>query len=280
MGTNLEPHQHSDERRLKTATYKSVARPTELWRRTTIATRRHLAGLLGTTVRSFDRYHRLAYVKVVEYQARGLIHIHALIRLDPIATSPTPTDSAALAAAVVAAVTKASAPNPIPRGPAIRWGTRNQVDVVAVDGRQCLAGYLAKYTVKSVDAGGALDHRLHRAELDRLVLDDHLYRLVKTCWDLGGDARLADCRLREWTHALGFRGHWLTKSPNWSTSLTSLRQARHDYQLVRAGTRPEGIVLAEWKYAGSGHLNEGDAWLARSEARSRYLDRRTAWEER
>ena len=255
-------------------------RVTELWRRTTIATRRHLAGLLGSTVRTFDQSHRLAYVKVVEYQARGLIHLHALLRLDSVTAGQAHTDSAMLATAVHAATAQASAPNPLPHSPPIRWGTRNQVDVVAIDGRPRLAGYLAKYTVKSIDAGGQLDHRLTRHELPTLGVDDHLRRLVKTCWDLGADPRLADCRLREWAHTLGFRGHWLTKSPNWSTSLTALRQARHDYQLERAGPRDEGIPIASWTYAGTGHQNAGDEWLAQSEATSRYRNRRTAWEER
>lgn len=255
-------------------------RVTELWRRTTISTRRHLAGLLGTTVRAFDQSHRLAYVKVVEYQTRGLIHLHALLRLDPVTATEAQSDSAMLAAAVHAAIAQASAPNPLPGFPPIRWGNRNQVDVVAVDGRQHLAGYLAKYTVKAIDSGGHLDHRLTRHELPALAVDDHLRRLVKTCWDLGTDPRLADCRLREWAHTLGFRGHWLTKSPNWSTSLTALRRARHDYQLERAGPRDGGIPMADWTYAGTGHQTAGDEWLAQSEARSRYLNRRIAWEER
>jgi hypothetical protein len=219
-------------------------------------------------------------VKVVEYQARGLIHVHALIRLNPVASDSAGTDSAALAAAVLAATAKASAPNPLREGRPIRWGARNQVEVVALDGRQRLAGYLAKYTVKSVDNGGALDHRLDRVQLSQLAIDDHLRRLVQTCWDLGADPALADCRLREWAHTLGFRGHWLTKSPNWSTSLTALRRARHEYQLERAGRREDGITFAEWTYAGTGHQTEGDAWLAHNEARSRYLNRRIAWEER
>lgn len=66
---------------------------------------------------------------------------------------------------MLAAIAKASAPNPLRQGPPIRWGARSQVDVVALDGQQRLAGYLAKYTVKSVDTGGALDHRLDREQL-------------------------------------------------------------------------------------------------------------------
>src|SRR3712207_5079734 len=52
----------------------------ELWRRTTIAAHRNLRGLAkahGVTL-------RLSFAKVAEYQARGLIHFHALIHLDAI----------------------------------------------------------------------------------------------------------------------------------------------------------------------------------------------------
>ena len=54
----------------------------ELWRRTTIALRRHLATVLGVPERRLKSVASLQYAKVAEYQARGLIHFHAMIRLD------------------------------------------------------------------------------------------------------------------------------------------------------------------------------------------------------
>jgi len=148
-------------------------RVTELWRRTTIATRRELAGLLGTSVRGFDGSYRLAYLKVIEYQVRGLVHVHALLRLDPLDRDGDQHDAAMLATAVLEAAGKVAAPNPVPEVPPVRWGSRIQVDVVAIDGRPRLAGYLSKYTTKSIDAGGALDHRLRREDLTRLPVDEH-----------------------------------------------------------------------------------------------------------
>jgi hypothetical protein len=50
----------------------------ELWRRTTIAIRRRLNRLArdhGTRI-------RMSYAKVAEFQARGLVHFHAIFRLD------------------------------------------------------------------------------------------------------------------------------------------------------------------------------------------------------
>jgi hypothetical protein len=54
----------------------------ELWRRTTIYLRRALAAAAGTTSAALHRTVRVAFVKVAEYQARGAIHFHAVIRLD------------------------------------------------------------------------------------------------------------------------------------------------------------------------------------------------------
>ncbi len=54
----------------------------ELWRRTTIALRRGLATALDVSERRLKTVASLQYAKVAEYQARGLIHFHAMIRLD------------------------------------------------------------------------------------------------------------------------------------------------------------------------------------------------------
>src|SRR5205807_10053204 len=54
----------------------------ELWRRTTIALRRALAALSGVPATQLRDHVRLSFSKVVEYQRRGSVHIHAVIRLD------------------------------------------------------------------------------------------------------------------------------------------------------------------------------------------------------
>ena len=55
---------------------------TKLWQRTTIYLRRHLAKLLGVTEKAFNEGLQISYVKVVEFQRRGVIHLHAIVRLD------------------------------------------------------------------------------------------------------------------------------------------------------------------------------------------------------
>jgi hypothetical protein len=54
----------------------------ELWRRFTIAVRRTLAHQAGMTAAEFTRRCRVSFVKVAEFQRRGVVHFHTLIRLD------------------------------------------------------------------------------------------------------------------------------------------------------------------------------------------------------
>jgi replication initiator protein RepSA len=54
----------------------------ELWRRSTIYLPRKLAKLAGITQKRLHEQVRVSYVKVSEYQHRGLVHLHTVIRLD------------------------------------------------------------------------------------------------------------------------------------------------------------------------------------------------------
>ena len=59
------------------------------WKRVTIYTRRNLAKLYGLTQKAFNWEIRLSFVKVVEYPRRGVIHLHAVARLDHVAEFST-----------------------------------------------------------------------------------------------------------------------------------------------------------------------------------------------
>lgn len=60
---------------------------------------------------------------------------------------------------------------------------------------------------------------------------------------------------------LGFRGHFSTKSRQYSTTLGALRQTRADYRAAQEreargldDIEPDTVlVLASWQYAGHGH---------------------------
>lgn len=108
------------------------AHASELWRRTRIGIDRRLAALAGVTVKRLRTLVRVQYVKVAEFQRRGLIHFHLAVRLDAAdvqvdehgneahAYKPPPPAFTAdlLAAAIEQAAASARAPCPSSRASA------------------------------------------------------------------------------------------------------------------------------------------------------------------
>jgi hypothetical protein len=146
----------------------------ELWRRTTIYVPRHLAAACGMTQKRLKRLVRPAYAKVAEYQRRGLVHLHAVYRLDQAmpayrAEECRPPDSRftveLLADAIRSAVDAVRAPLPDELGGGeVAWGDELEVRPVSETGdgvraRRC-AGYLAKYATKSTELAGGMLHRI------------------------------------------------------------------------------------------------------------------------
>ncbi|MHB2029112.1 MAG: replication initiator [Acidimicrobiales bacterium] len=264
----------------------------ELWRRTTIYIRRELAKQLGIAVKQFDRELRLSFAKVAEFQRRGVVHLHAVIRLDERddeCTAPRAgVTTSMLIGALHAAAQKVSAP--LPRGFSdevlglARWGQQLDLRVIAAHEQdavrtsdhdsdeisaarssRAVANYVAKYATKSTDDAGALDRRLTSLEdLDARGVTGHLRRLVETAWNLGVLAHLT--RLRAWAHSLGFGGHWLTKSRLYSVTFSFLRSQRQAWQVQRrqgkANASAPAIALGVWKWVGTGWRTAGDEWLA------------------
>ncbi|MGI9006625.1 MAG: replication initiator [Streptosporangiaceae bacterium] len=58
------------------------AHAADLWRRFTTYLPRHFARLTGLSLKQLRELVAIRYVKVAEYQARGAVHFHAIIRLD------------------------------------------------------------------------------------------------------------------------------------------------------------------------------------------------------
>jgi len=54
----------------------------ELWRRFTITLPRTLARMCGMSAQAFERQVSIQYAKVAEFQRRGVVHFHAIIRMD------------------------------------------------------------------------------------------------------------------------------------------------------------------------------------------------------
>jgi hypothetical protein len=287
----------------------------ELWRRTTIALHRALAREVGVGEAELRRLVRVSYAKVAEFQRRGAIHFHAVIRLDaatecrcPACLAPPPEGftPALLEEAMRQAVPAVRVPCPSVDGePAryARWGEQLDVRNITRDGdeqagelsAEQVAGYIAKYATKATESfGSGLDRRLTDDDLDHLgKLPAHVGELVRASWELGGRPELEGLRLRAWAHMLGFGGHWSTKSRRYSTTFGVLRRARVAFAKRRrtgddvpldAWGGPEDddqavIVVATWVYVGAGYETEGERWLALSAAARAREQRRIAREE-
>lgn len=85
LGTPLDP-EHYD---YTGAVLWNAHAPT-LWARFTTHLRREIAKAAGLTQRTLRHHATLSYAKVAEYQKRGQVHFHAVIRLDG-PTGPTMT---------------------------------------------------------------------------------------------------------------------------------------------------------------------------------------------
>jgi hypothetical protein len=269
----------------------------ELWRRTLgVTIYRALAHLLSISEAEVKRLVRVRYMKVAEYQARGAIHFHAVIRLDQAPPREDPEQvarpakgfTAALLAEAVKAATAAVAVTypPVEEGPVrlARWGDQLDIRNVTCDGTElsaeAVAAYIAKYATKSTEALAGLDRRIQSDDdLDHLKAVPHLARLVRVCWELGAHPALAGLRLRAWAHTLGFRGHWSTRSRHYSTTFTALRHARVVHALRRRlrGGEPldawgrraseeAAVVLGTWSFVGRGYSDNDSADLAVSTA--------------
>lgn len=271
----------------------------ELWRRTTIYALRALGNLAGMSVRAVAKVVRLGYVKVVEFQRRGSVHLHALVRLDAagdeLASPPEGFSAELLAAALELAARRVSAPLAA-RNDAIveqvRWGRELDVAVVTDKnaGRRRAAAYLAKYSTKSTEEHGVLDHRLGAGVPEALELPEHLRNLVESAWRLGDGPGGRELRLRAWAHTAGYRGHCLTKSRRFSTTFAELRANRQQWRVDQKRTAEPNVetgmdddtdgIVSDWTFVGMGYTTAGDVWLAESIAEEERLARRAMYEER
>ncbi|MER6883322.1 replication initiator protein RepSA [Streptomyces althioticus] len=272
----------------------------QLWQRFTTRLRRELAARAGLSRSQLADHCRVSYGKVAEFQKRGAIHLHAVVRLDgpdgPDTAPPSWATVQLLADAIRAATAHPYTSVSVPAAedqPArtFRWGTQLDVRPVKAFGdgseltEQAVASYVAKYATKAAENTGTLDRRIGElAELDRHQVPDHTRRLIEACKTL--DPLYPDRRLWAWAHMLGFRGHFSTKSRRYSTTLGELRQARADYRAAQEHAalgldddrEPDTVlVLADWQYAGHGHT-PGESALAATIARDLQLNRETARE--
>jgi hypothetical protein len=265
----------------------------QLWHRFVIALRRALATALGVPGRDFATVARLSYAKVAEYQRRGLVHFHAVVRVDgpdgPADPTPAGVTADVLRDAITTAATTASITTVRPDGTALvlTWGVQLDLREIRAESVEDeagqisearLAGYIAKYATKGTGATEGTDRPIRDGEhIAYLDVSPHHRRMIETCWQLGGLPDYAELGLRRWAHMLGFRGHFLTKSQHYSTTFQAIRGERRDWrlrdELARLDRETWGedsppidlatvTVINDWRLLGVGHRNHAEQELA------------------
>ena len=250
-----------------------------LWERFCIYLPRHLAKRSGMPVATVRALVRVSYVKVIEFQRRGLVHVHAVIRVDgrepgstgpDIPPAPSWVTGQALKEAVVSAAEAVSLQ--VEAGSAgiwpLRWGPQTDVRDI---GQQVergeditkVAAYVAKYASKGSEDTGWNPQKWGETPRGR-----HAATMVHTAWELAEVPALDHLKLRKWGKELGYRGHVSSKSRGYSTTLGKLRAARGSYRRQgSAGPRLETsleadvVVRSSWRLVGHGY-NHGQALLA------------------
>jgi hypothetical protein len=249
-----------------------------LWNRFTIELVRDLAAQAGLSERAWRERVRLAFVKVAEFQARGLVHYHAVIRLDGAADRASApgrqVSPRELCAAVHTAAGRAHLHGDAGDGQSVEVRFGDQLDtrvLASTDDADInpgqVAAYVAKYSSKASHEQITTRHSDPEQWRDKAV-PDHLVRLASAALQLAERCGLRG--LGRWVHMLGFRGHFVTKSRLYSVTLGELRNARATYRAEQDGEPDDSsvggdastVVLSAWEYIGSGYLNLGDAMLA------------------
>jgi hypothetical protein len=255
----------------------------ELWRRFTELLYTRLAHRIGLTKPEFREAAKLSYAKVAEFQARGIIHLHFVVRLDgpdgPDSPPPPGLDAEAIAAAILETA-EAQRYTVAPDGQApvaLRWGT--QADAGPAD-PELAAGYMAKYLVKSTEEFGlTAPGKVHSAVDARyLGATAHAIRLIEAAEALAATGGEDYVRLADRYGTLGYRGHPITKTRRYSVTFGHLRRARRLYRRqprlapdaeareIPADVDPDDddtvTVIRQWAYAGSGYLELETAALA------------------
>jgi hypothetical protein len=249
-----------------------------LWNRFIVELVRVLATRAGVSERVWRKLVRAAYAKVAEFQARGLLHFHVIVRLDGAedrADAPgvtvTPME---LCDAIGEAAARSSLVRDAGDGQTVRLRFGEQLHTRVLpgaqdgDGELCpqqVAGYVAKYACKAsheqiTSRDRDLDGWRERGVPEQLV--------QMAAAAIGLSQRPGLRGLGGWVHMLGFRGHFVTKSRGYSTNLGTLRADRAAYRAKQDETgepvdEEDSIpVVGFWQYIGSGYLNPGDVLLA------------------
>lgn len=250
-----------------------------LWNRFVVEVVRAIGRNGGLSERQVRELVRVAYVKVAEFQRRGLVHFHAIIRLDGAedrADAPRlEVTGDELADAIREAGRRATFDGDDGCGGhvVVRFGEQLHTRVLQgaekagqeLDPEQ-VAAYIAKYACKGsheqiTRRGGSPEQLRENGVPEQLV--------QMAIAALRVSERPGLQRVGAWVHMLGFRGHFVTKSRGYSTTLGTLRADRAKWRADRDAVDDTDEladestpVVSVWEYIGVGYLNPGDVLLA------------------
>ncbi|MGH8323981.1 MAG: replication initiator, partial [Steroidobacteraceae bacterium] len=219
----------------------------ELWRYTS----QKLNRALGKLGKHHNIKLRASYGKVGEYQRRGVIHFHALIRIDQVdpdhpdeIIAPPPAITADLLTALLAhTVTSVGLDTPPYPGTEhtwpIQWGTQTDIRPVTGMGAgtinaEAVAAYLAKYATKATEPSGLpVIPRLNGETAHHYATPEtHIGRIIAHAWQLGDTPAHIHAAHREWiaNHPHDARQD-TTEDPaplhTWKTTYGRLRRWAH-----------------------------------------------------
>jgi hypothetical protein len=221
-------------------------------------------------------------MKVVELQRRGLPHFHAVVRLDA-ATEPGQPPCApqtSLGAAEFVVLVREAAVDTeltIAGSRVIRFGEQVDTRLIGcgdggasgaerIPGRR-IARYLAKYVTKSVADFGVGVRPLSPGSIEQFDVTDHVRSILRTIVTLAQE----DYReLASWLHTLGYRGHVVSKSRQFSTTMTALRERRAAWRKAQSEdprsttTQEASAMQLQWEFERLGHASLGDRVLVAS----------------
>lgn len=262
-----------------------------LWHRFTDDLRRvTLPGVSGLSKKEFASAVKVSFTKVAEYQRRGLVHFHGVVRLDgpegPETMPPAWASTRMLDEAVRASAKRAriAGADGAPGGRVLKWGAQIDVQPIFGDERDgglsaaAVAGYIAKYATKGAEVVGAADRPVTCRKcggtggggacvwcegsglgvvIAELPIPVHARTLIATAWRLGGLPEFEGLRLRPWAHQCGFGGNFSTASRLYSITKREQQAERVAWQKEHAAkgaaALPEDAVVdSKWEFAGSG----------------------------
>jgi hypothetical protein len=222
------------------------AHANRLWNSLVVRIRREMGATQGLSRTATRNAMRLNYFKVAEFQRRGLIHFHVIIRIDGPGGPDTPPPAWATVELLdsVARHCVRHDRTLLDDESELRWGHQLRITDVSRDqDTRRVATYLAKYSIKTTDGSTELARRFTKYGQILGLPDSHQRTLALTAWDSG---------YQRHAHSYGYAGNLITKSRHYSTTFSKIRGERAAYM------RPQNTletIPGTFLYDGRGYLH-------------------------